>query len=190
MRRSALLSLVACMAIASSTARLRAQTAQVSPTPAKATERGTKTAVAPTPAQLDMIRRGNALQVQGKLDDAMALYQTVLADSPDCVAAIEEVANVYLAKNDFAKTVEVATQGLAYQGNSVAGLYITLGSAYDDMGNAEKAIEAYRAGIAADPNGLLFFNLALTLQRQGDDAAALDNLQRAALLTPNHARTS
>jgi len=136
-----------------------------------------------------MIRRGNGLQVQGKLDEAMALYQAVLADSPDCVAAIEEVANVHLSKGDFAKAIEVATQGLAYSGNGVSSLYITIGSAYDDTGNAAKAIEAYQAGIAADPNGLLYFNLALTLQRQGHDTDALDNLKHAAMLTPNHAST-
>jgi tetratricopeptide (TPR) repeat protein len=168
-------------------------TAFAQTTPAQAVEPApqAKAPVSPTTAQLATLRNGIKLHDEGKYEEAIALYQSVLTESPDCVQALGELATSYIAKKEFAKGIEAATRALAYTTPSAykASMYMLVGSAYDDMGDATKAIDTYKTGIAIAPSGLLHYNYALALKRQDKYDEALENLKRAAILTPDHAST-
>src|SRR5438045_5067151 len=58
----------------------------------------TRAPVAPTPQELAAIRSGIALYDQGKIDAAIAVYEPLLAASPDNTAVMYELAMSYFAK--------------------------------------------------------------------------------------------
>ena len=151
--------------------------------------RPTKAPIAPTAAQLDKLKAGVKLHDQGNFDDAIALYAEVLKENPDCIVALFEIANSYHQKRDYARALEFATLGAAYDSPQLASFYLAIGSAYDDMGDSAKAIDAYKRGIALAPSFLLHFNLGITLEQLTNDDDAKVQLKQSALLNPNHAST-
>jgi Flp pilus assembly protein TadD len=155
---------------------------QESPRPIKAP-------VAPTVGQIEKLKAGVRLHDQGNFDGAIALYAEVLKENPDCLAAMFEIANSYHQKRDYGKALEYATLGTAYDSPELASFYLVIGSAHDDMGDAAKAIDAYKRGITLAPSSLLHFNLAISLERLNKDDEAKVQLKQAALLNPNHAST-
>jgi len=155
--------------------------------PAQIPATPTKTPVAPTAAQVERVRAGIRLHDQGKFDEAIAIYEEVLKDSPDCLIALYEIANSYQGKKDYAKGLEYAMRGAEYDSPDLASFYMLMASAHDDMGEPAKAIDIYKRGLAIKPTALLHFNLGLTLGRQNNDEEAKSNLKQAVLLNPNHA---
>jgi len=142
-----------------------------------------------TEAQRELLKTEIKLSDSGKYDEALAVDQQVLAESPDNVDALYEMANVYILKKEFAKGLEIANHGAEYTGPQLAAFYILIGSAYDDMGSSQKAVDAYRHGIEIRPLPLLYYNMGVTLDRMNNRPEAKDALKKSAALDPNHAST-
>ena len=149
----------------------------------------TRTPVPSTDAQRALLRTEVQLVDQGKLDEAIALAQEVLAENPDNVDALYELAGAYARKKDHAKSLEIATKGAEYKGEQLATFYILIGSAYDEMGDPQKALAAYRQGIEIKPFALLYFNMGITLNRLNNPGEAREAFKKAAALNPNHVST-
>ncbi|MGI8668293.1 MAG: tetratricopeptide repeat protein, partial [Aridibacter sp.] len=62
----------------------------------------------PTPEQKQLIQEGIRLHDAKKYDEAIAAYQAVLKENPNCALAIYEMALSYYNKKDFDKTLEAA----------------------------------------------------------------------------------
>ena len=156
---------------------------------AQESPRPSKVPVPPTAPQVEKLKAGVRLHDQGNFDGAIALYAEVLKETPDCIVALFEIANSYHQKRDYAKALEYATLGAAYDSPQLASFYLALGSIYDDMGDSTRAIDTYKRGIAIAPSSLLHFNLGITLERLNKDDDAKVHLKQAALLNPNHSST-
>lgn len=146
-----------------------------------------KVPVAPTAPQLERLKAGVRLHDQGQYAQAIAIYEAVLGENADCVVAMAELATTLNAKGDNARAIDVATRGLQYQSPQVPSFYMLLGSAYDDLGDLAKALDAYERGLAIAPTALLHYNIAVTLARAQREDEAKEHLKQAALLDPNHA---
>jgi tetratricopeptide (TPR) repeat protein len=140
-----------------------------------------------TPAQENLIKQGIALHDAKKYDEAIALYQKVLDENPDCVFAMYEMALSYYNKKDFVKTVEISMQGMKYKSKELPLFYGMVANIWDDQGNPEKAIGLYKDGIKIldkekDSDtylSSLYYNLGVTYFRQKDGAKAKDALKKA-----------
>ncbi|MEQ1887204.1 MAG: tetratricopeptide repeat protein [Bryobacteraceae bacterium] len=141
-----------------------------------------------TAAHREKIQEGLRLHDSRQFDAAIAIYSSVLAETPDDVRALYELAFTYFAKKDYQNTISVVRQAIRYKSLLLGELYSLLGNAYDDSGKADSAVDAYRAGIKVSPQtALLYFNLGLAQSRAGKHVEAKGSLQEALLRNPNHA---
>ncbi|HEX8491849.1 MAG TPA: tetratricopeptide repeat protein [Pyrinomonadaceae bacterium] len=146
------------------------------------------TPVPSTEQQDKLIKEGIALHDQRDYDGAIKKYEEVLKENPHNVSALYEMAYSYTMKRDHRKSLELAYKGAQYKSDSLALLYQLIGNNLDVLGEPEKAIEAYKAGIKIRPDfALLYFNLAITYLNQKKPDEAKKNLKRSVQLNPNHA---
>ncbi|MGH9941140.1 MAG: tetratricopeptide repeat protein [Pyrinomonadaceae bacterium] len=146
------------------------------------------TPVAPTDAQLALLRQGVALHERQDYDGAIGKYEEVLKENPDNVVALYEIAFAYAAKKDHPKALEYAYRGAQYKSDTLALLYVLIGNTLDHEGQPDKAVDTYKAGIKQMPDeSLLYFNLAITYNRLGKADDAKRSVKQALALNPNHA---
>jgi hypothetical protein len=146
----------------------------------------TRKAAASTSDQDAALRTGVALHDQGKYDEAIAVYEEVLKQNPDNMAALYEMAYSLAEKKDYAKSLEVAGRGTGYQSEQLPMFYDLLGSSYDLMGEPQKAIDAYKKGIQVVPDAsMLYYNMAITyLESLKDADQARLTLEKAVEVNP------
>jgi len=142
---------------------------------------------APTPAQASVIREGIALHDAGNFDGAIAKYEQVLAESPDAVVAMYELAFSHTEKRDCAKGMAIARQGAQYKSELLPQFHMLLANCLDDLGKREDAIDIYKSAIKTTPEfALLHYNLALTYVRLAKFDDARKALQQSLHLNPGH----
>jgi tetratricopeptide (TPR) repeat protein len=141
-----------------------------------------------TQAQKALIAQGIALHDAGNFDGAIAKYEQVLADAPDVVEAMYELAFSHAGKQDCAKAMALARQGAQYQSALLPQFHMLLGNCLDDLGKRDEAVDVYKTAIKTTPGfQLLHYNLGLTYARTGKLDDARKALQQALHLNPNHA---
>jgi antitoxin component YwqK of YwqJK toxin-antitoxin module/Tfp pilus assembly protein PilF len=138
----------------------------------------------------DLITRGVALHDEQKYDDALKLYNQVPENDTNYTLATVEKAFTYYAKKDYETAIKMCEEALSAGTEYDNSLYITLGSAYDDAGKPEKAIEVYDRGIKAFPKShRILFNKAVTLEKQEKYAEAIETYKQVLKISPYHAST-
>ncbi|HEV7743537.1 MAG TPA: tetratricopeptide repeat protein [Pyrinomonadaceae bacterium] len=145
----------------------------------------------PTPStgqQGLMIEEGIAQHDRGNYDAAIKLYEAVLAKNPNNVEALYELSSSLSQKNDFHSSLETAYKGAKYKSDLLGAFYLQIGNNLDLLGEPEKSVEAYKAGIKLLPGMyMLPFNLAVTYRGMGQLDDARDAAKRAIALNPDHA---
>ncbi len=149
----------------------------------------TRTAVASTPAQEEILRAGVELHDKKEYDAAIAKYQEVLKANVDNVTAMFEMAYSYLEKKDHARSLELARRGTEYTSDLLPMFYDLIASNHDAQGNPKQAIETYRQAIKVQPmSGALYYNLAITYRESLKDAKmARQTLKDGARVDPHYA---
>lgn len=146
----------------------------------------TRAANAPTAAETATIEAGIKLHDAGKFDEAIAKYEEVLKLSPANMTALYELAFSFAANKEYEKSLAAATRGTEYQSELLPMFYDLIGSAYDSMGEAQKAIDAYKKGIRIVPDSaMLYYNMAVTyLESLKNPDEARRALEKAVALDP------
>jgi tetratricopeptide (TPR) repeat protein len=144
----------------------------------------------PTPStdqQKSLIKEGIALHDSGDYDGAIRLYEQVLAENPGNVVALYELGFSYSVKKDYRKSLETAYKGAQYKSDLLPGFYVLIGNNLDVLGEPQKAVEAYKAGIKLQPtDALLHYNLALAYVNLKKPEEARKSLKTALTLNPKH----
>ena len=111
----------------------------------------------------EIIREGVQLHDKGDFQGAIRKYQEVLAENPDDVTALYEMAFSLFASGDYKKSLETGYKGAQYRSDSLSRFYVVIGNNLDHLKEPEKAIKAYKSGIKLFPDdSRLHFNLAIT----------------------------
>jgi len=139
-------------------------------------------------ARTKAINDATVLVDQGKVDQAIAALQKLVADDPKDEIAAYELGLAYAAKGDNTNcrtTLEPLVETKTAYHTLILGM---LGNCLDQMGESEKAIVIYRRGLAdaPDDSGLLF-NLAITLAQNGKTADGRELLKHDIEKNPAHA---
>lgn len=147
----------------------------------------TLTSAPPTAVQQKIINEGAALHDAKKYDEAIAKYQSVLTDSPDCTAAMYELSFSLNAKGEKLKSMEIATKGSKYVSDELPLFYVLIANTLDDLGKSEDAIKIYKDGLKALEGDVrfgryrasLYFNLGITYTKQKNYKDAKEVLKSA-----------
>ena len=139
----------------------------------------------------DLIKQGVQLNDQQKYTEAIDRYNEALKIDPENTQANYELAfSLFLLGkgNDGITYVEKAIKGAGDNTNLIAAAYDLLGSIYDQGKQPDKAIEAYKKGITANPKyQRLHFNLGIAYFRNKQFAEAEASAIEAIKLDPKHA---
>ncbi len=138
----------------------------------------------------EIITKGVALHDKEQYEEALKLYNQVPENDTNYALATVEKAFTYFAQKDYDKAIKLCEQALTMGTEYENSLYLTLGSAYDEAGKPETAIEVYDKGIKEFPkNHRLLFNKAVTLEKQEKYAEAIALYKQALIISPYHGST-
>jgi tetratricopeptide (TPR) repeat protein len=147
---------------------------------------GTLFAQAPTVRSL--IDNGAKLYDQGRYYDAIAEYQQALTLDNNSAAANLEMANTYIALQNYPKAIQYSDKVIQINDKYVDQAYMSKGSAQDMAKNTDEAIATFQEGIKKFPNSyLLLYNAALTCLNANKNSLAANYAARAVAANPRHA---
>lgn len=133
------------------------------------------------------IYEGVKLHDAKRYDEAVAKYKSVLAENPDSVTAIYELAMTYYTKGDQRNAMETAVRGSRYKSDSLPLFYGIMASILDDLKKPEEALIIYKDALKildGDPEfrahiAGLHFNMGVTYARMKRSADARSELKKA-----------
>ncbi|MCL6451519.1 MAG: tetratricopeptide repeat protein [Acetobacteraceae bacterium] len=123
--------------------------------------------------------RGNTLLHEGKLDQALAEFERVLALDPRHAPAHNRVGVVHAQRGDLAQARAWFEKALDIDPR-YAPAHSNLGNVLYTEGRLEEAIQSYRRAIAIDPGyALAYHNLAAAYKKAGKIAQAIECLKKS-----------
>lgn len=102
----------------------------------------------------ETLRRAESLHAQGKLKEAIPLYQDALDEDPYDAERWYSCGIALLAMRDYKGAIKFLESALQFDPDSVTAWY-NLGIASDASGFYEQAEECYRAALKYDPDSIL-----------------------------------
>jgi tetratricopeptide (TPR) repeat protein len=140
-----------------------------------------------------LMRTGIGYHDDGDYDKAIECYEKALQLAPDIPGIYYEIAFSYLYKGNPETALRYSQQGIdlaVARGaeDSLPGLYDLKGSALDDLGRHEEAVDVYLEALNRfDMNNTrLYYNLGLTYYRMGERDKARDSLAQSLMNDPFH----
>nr|WP_321412400.1 tetratricopeptide repeat protein [uncultured Carboxylicivirga sp.] len=125
---------------------------------------------------------------EGKYDLAISQFRTIHENDSNYQWMLAELAMTYMQKGENDSAIMIADQGLKLKGDNVMHLMRTKGTAYDNIGDTDRAIAVYKQAIEKFPfEPLLYFNLGITYYRLENYEDALACFQESATGNPYHA---
>ena len=126
-----------------------------------------------TASQQKTLQEGTTLHDAKRYDEAIAKYRSIIAENPECVAAIYELALSLYSKGDKVEAVELAMKGTKYISDELPLFYVMIANNLDDLAKHEDAIKIYLDGLKAlegtkdydHYRASLYFNLGITYYR-------------------------
>ena len=135
----------------------------------------------------ELLLRAVALHQAGQLDEAKAVYQSLLKGNPDDSNALHYLGMIAFQRGEYPDAARLIEQAIKLDGN-IPAFHFNLGNAYAQLGKFDSAIGAYRKATQLDP-GFLVAHLSLgrMLGAQNRPDAAIESYRKAIALKPDHA---
>jgi Tfp pilus assembly protein PilF len=130
---------------------------------------------------------GNALVQTGKVDEAIAHYQSAVQINPRYVDARFNLGNAYLQKGNADKAITQYQKALEIQPD-YAVAHLNLGNGFSQQGRLDQAISQYQAALEIQPAyAEAHFNLGICFGQLGRMNEAISEYQKALETKPDHA---
>ena len=130
---------------------------------------------------------GNALQDQGRRDEAIAAYRQATAIKPDYAEAYSNLGNALRNHGKRDEAIAACRQAIAIK-PAFAEAHYNLGAALQDLRHLDQAIAAYRQAIATKPDfAAAHCNLGAALREKGSLAEAITAYRQAIRIKPDFA---
>lgn len=135
-----------------------------------------------------ILGEGIAFHDKELYDSAISRYDLIDRNDTNYYTALYEKSFTLLQKKDYAGSIKVLREALKNPNEETVEMYMNLGTALDDSGNADAAIKVYEQALQYYPYlCLLHYNYALTLNNQKRYKEAIAQYQNAILLNSFHA---
>lgn len=132
----------------------------------------------------DKLTEAVKLMDSGKVDESIELLKTLRASDPENIDYAYEMAFAYYLKEDYQQAVDIFEASKNYKNNFYA-FYSLWGSAYDMMGQPDKAIEIYDLGIKDFPNsGNLYREKGIVYEKLKDYNNAVEEYKKGIRAQP------
>jgi tetratricopeptide (TPR) repeat protein/2-polyprenyl-3-methyl-5-hydroxy-6-metoxy-1,4-benzoquinol methylase len=152
-----------------------------------AAEVGDSQPVAPVNPAIGMIDEGNALEEQGRLPEAMALYEAAIQIDPQCARAHLNRGNVFLAGAQFDEARSAYQLAIACNPHYAAA-HFNLGNLNCRAGEFELALRNYQESVGIKPDFAdAFVAMANVFDSLGRTVEAVESYQRALAINPRYA---
>ncbi|RVU01366.1 tetratricopeptide repeat protein [Mucilaginibacter limnophilus] len=120
-----------------------------------------------------LVEEGIKLHDEGKYSESIEKYKEALKADPENQNAKYEMAYTYFSSGKVKEAIPILEKIIKFGTGDRGGAYDLLGSAYDDEGQPQKAIDTYLAGVKNSPDyQRLYFNLGITYNRLNKYAEA------------------
>jgi len=130
---------------------------------------------------------GNALNAQGKLQEAAAAYSTALAHNPNHVGALFNLGLVLQTQGKLEEAAAAYRRALSHKPD-YAEAHGNLGNTLQAQGKLEEAVACYRRALSCRPNyAEVHSNLGNVLMAQGKYAEAAASHRQALTFRPDNA---
>lgn len=130
---------------------------------------------------------GIVYRSQGKLDKAIAEYQTALQLNPTYAEPHYNLGNAYLSKGQPDRAIAKYQTALRLK-PGFANAYLNLGNAYEELGLLGKAIAEYQTALQLNPDDAgSHYNLGNAYKSQGKLDRAITEYRTALRLNPSYA---
>lgn len=148
-------------------------------------DKETKERIAPNSGQL--IQQGIKLHDDEQYKEAIAVYTKIPSNDTNYVLARFEIALSYSEDSMYAEAIKVLEEVKSIPSLTQPEIFSLLASCYDKNGEFEKSLKAFDEGIAIAPASyLLYYNKAITLEREKRYQEAFENYKSAVLYSPTH----
>jgi len=135
------------------------------------------------------INAAMALSREGRLDEAVAAYEAVLASAPGVPLVHFNLGTTYKKKGDIPKAEAAMRRSFELDPLFVDG-YVGLATVLAESGKQDEAIEVIRQGTAAnEKSGRLQYALGVLAEGKGDTATAKQAFLKAEELDPQNVET-
>jgi len=135
------------------------------------------------------INAAMALSREGRLDEAVAAYEAVLASAPGVPLVHYNLGATYKRKGDLPKAEAAMRRACELDPAFVDG-YVGLATLLAESGKQDQAIEIVRQGTAANErSGRLQYALGVLAEGKGDAATAMQAFLKAEELEPQNVET-
>jgi protein O-GlcNAc transferase len=139
---------------------------------------------ASTSTNAALLNRALELHRAGRLDDAAAIYQQLLADNPGHADAAHLLGLVCLRNNDFNAAIRLIRGAVEHDPDNPI-YHANLGNVLKDAGQLTDAIAAYRRALALHPGyAEIHNNLGYALQASGMIEEGIGHYRTAITLRP------
>jgi tetratricopeptide (TPR) repeat protein len=131
------------------------------------------------------LEKGNKLLDEGKIDEALAIYNDILAKNPEAYVINYSLGNCYFKKEDYDRAIEYYLK--VYEKNpNFAKAIIGIGNAYINKNDVEKAMEWYnKLDISKIDDAVVLYNIGTNYFNRARADLALKYYQRSVELQPN-----
>ncbi len=137
----------------------------------------------------ELVDKGIKLHDKGDFEGAVGLYKKALEADVDNEVALAEIGLSLYSAHRFEEVIEFSERAVKkYPGSpTLETVYVTYGSALDELKRPKDALELYNEAIREFPEAfMLYFNKGITLVNMGRQDDALLSLQTAAKLNPRY----
>lgn len=133
-------------------------------------------------AELD---KGNKLFDEGKIDEAMAVYNDILNKNPEAYVINYSIGNCYFVREDYDRAIEYYQK--VYEKNpQFTKAIIGIGNAYINKNEVDKAMEWYnKLDISKIDDAVVLYNIGTNYFNRSRHDLAMKYYQRAVELQPN-----
>lgn len=136
-----------------------------------------------------LLHEGIALHDKGRYEEAIQAYKKAVDIRPQSMQIHYEMAVTYLALKKYEEVIKSCEKALRSDDElqNKMLIYSLMGSAYDNQGKSQKAIEVYDLALKdAGEDYLLHFNKGVTYTKMGNKAEAEKSYIRALALNITH----
>ena len=133
----------------------------------------------------EISHQGFKLEDEGKFEEAIKIFEEAQKIDPNRLGYPYEIGYCYFALKEYKKTI-ITLEKLTEHKSVEDVVYQLLGNSYDNMGNPDKAIEIYEAGLKKFPNsGSLYLEMGVMQKGKNDINKELSYYEKGIEVAPN-----